>query len=76
MQKTGILHLYWRAGFGLSPKELMSIKGKQKHDIINQLFSYSKEITPLNIRTSGAEIGGAFGGEKETGGGREPVSDN
>ena len=28
-----------------------------------------------NIGTSGAEIGGAFGGEKETGGGRESGSD-
>ena len=28
-------------------------------------------ITNVNIATSGAEIGGAFGGEKETGGGRE-----
>ena len=29
----------------------------------------------INIGTSGAEIGGAFGGEKETGGGRESGSD-
>ena len=29
----------------------------------------------MNIGTSGAEIGGAFGGEKETGGGRESGSD-
>ena len=28
-------------------------------------------IANINIGTSGAEIGGAFGGEKETGGGRE-----
>ncbi len=28
-------------------------------------------IANVNIGTSGAEIGGAFGGEKETGGGRE-----
>ena len=32
-------------------------------------------IANLNIGTSGAEIGGAFGGEKETGGGRESGSD-
>merc|ERR1712137_1072555 len=32
-------------------------------------------ITNVNIATSGAEIGGAFGGEKETGGGRESGSD-
>jgi aldehyde dehydrogenase (NAD+) len=32
-------------------------------------------IANVNISTSGAEIGGAFGGEKETGGGREAGSD-
>jgi len=30
----------------------------------------------VNIPTSGAEIGGAFGGEKHTGGGRESGSDS
>lgn len=33
-------------------------------------------IANVNISTSGAEIGGAFGGEKETGGGRESGSDS
>ncbi|AMP89999.1 aldehyde dehydrogenase family protein [Legionella pneumophila] len=33
-------------------------------------------IANINIGTSGAEIGGAFGGEKETGGGRESGSDS
>jgi len=32
-------------------------------------------IANVNLGTSGAEIGGAFGGEKETGGGREAGSD-
>lgn len=32
-------------------------------------------IVNINIGTSGAEIGGAFGGEKATGGGRESGSD-
>lgn len=32
-------------------------------------------IANINVGTSGAEIGGAFGGEKETGGGRESGSD-
>ena len=32
-------------------------------------------IANVNTGTSGAEIGGAFGGEKETGGGRESGSD-
>ena len=33
-------------------------------------------IANINIGTSGAEIGGAFGGEKDTGGGREMGSDS
>ena len=33
-------------------------------------------IANVNIGTCGAEIGGAFGGEKETGGGRESGSDS
>jgi len=33
-------------------------------------------IANINVGTSGAEIGGAFGGEKETGGGREAGSDS
>ena len=33
-------------------------------------------IAIVNIGTSGAELGGAFGGEKETGGGRESGSDS
>ena len=32
-------------------------------------------LANVNLGTSGAEIGGAFGGEKETGGGREAGSD-
>jgi aldehyde dehydrogenase (NAD+) len=33
-------------------------------------------IANVNVGTSGSEIGGAFGGEKETGGGRESGSDS
>ena len=33
-------------------------------------------IANVNLGTSGAEIGGAFGGEKDTGGGRESGSDS
>ena len=50
----------------------------------SDMRKYMKWVGPLgsdcgivncNIGTSGAEIGGAFGGEKETGGGRESGSD-
>lgn len=51
MQKRDILHLYWRAGFGLSPNDLSLILGKEKEEIINDLFSKSETITPLKINT-------------------------
>jgi aldehyde dehydrogenase (NAD+) len=37
--------------------------------------SRHRALANVNVGTSGAEIGGAFGGEKETGGGRESGSD-
>ena len=42
------------------------------------LFSVGSDcgIANVNLGTSGAKIGGAFGGEKETGGGRESGSDS
>ena len=49
---------------------------------VNNIFEWLGEsgsdcgIVNVNIGTSGAEIGGAFGGEKETGGGRESGSDS
>ena len=46
---------------------------------VEQFLSHSGSdcgIANVNIGTSGAEIGGAFGGEKETGGGREAGSDS
>jgi len=50
-------------------------------DIRNAEFFLSHKgsdtgIANVNVGTSGAEIGGAFGGEKETGGGRESGSDS
>ncbi len=46
------------------------------HEI--EFFKHNSDcgIVNVNIGTSGAEIGGAFGGEKETGGGRESGSDS
>lgn len=38
-------------------------------------LNHQSGIVNVNIGTSGAEIGGAFGGDKETGGGRESGSD-
>jgi hypothetical protein len=47
-----------------------------KKDSRNEFNSGSDcGIASVNVGTSGAEIGGAFGGEKDTGGGRESGSD-
>ncbi len=50
----------------------------QRIDVSEAFLSYAGSdcgIANVNIGTSGAEIGGAFGGEKHTGGGREAGSD-
>ena len=50
----------------------------QRIDVAERFLSYAGSdcgIANVNIGTSGAEIGGAFGGEKHTGGGREAGSD-
>jgi aldehyde dehydrogenase (NAD+) len=50
----------------------------QRIDHSEKFLSYMGSdcgIANVNIGTSGAEIGGAFGGEKHTGGGREAGSD-
>ncbi len=58
---------------GLS-SAIMTNNMRQAEQFLSQLGS-DCGIANVNIGTSGAEIGGAFGGEKETGGGRESGSD-
>ncbi|KAF7630910.1 Aldehyde dehydrogenase [Meloidogyne graminicola] len=69
--------------------EAIAINNETKQGLSSSLFTQNIEnlfkwigpfgsdcgIVNVNIGTSGAEIGGAFGGEKETGGGRESGSD-
>lgn len=60
------------------PQGLSSAIMTQNLREAEQFFSVAGSdcgIANVNIGTSGAEIGGAFGGEKETGGGRESGSD-
>ncbi len=61
------------------------VQGLSSAIITNDLRSMERFLGPagtdcglayVNLATSGAEIGGAFGGEKETGGGRESGSDS
>ncbi|MDH5560156.1 MAG: aldehyde dehydrogenase family protein [Deltaproteobacteria bacterium] len=69
--------------------QAVKIANSSSHGLSSSLFTTSLKneeyflsamgsdcgIANINIGTSGAEIGGAFGGEKETGGGRESGSD-
>ena len=59
---------------GLS-SAIMTTKISEAEEFLSSLGS-DCGIANVNIGTSGAEIGGAFGGEKETGGGRESGSDS
>ena len=58
---------------GLS-SAIMTTNLREAESFLSQVGS-DCGIANVNIGTSGAEIGGAFGGEKETGGGRESGSD-
>ncbi|MGB8193534.1 MAG: aldehyde dehydrogenase family protein [Chitinophagaceae bacterium] len=58
---------------GLS-SAVMTLNLREAEQFLSQTGS-DCGIANVNIGTSGAEIGGAFGGEKETGGGRESGSD-
>lgn len=71
-------------------EQAISLQNGVKQGLSSSIFSLNMRETELflsyagsdcgianvNIGTSGAEIGGAFGGEKETGGGRESGSDS
>ncbi len=58
---------------GLS-SSIMTLNMRESETFLSHIGS-DCGIANVNIGTSGAEIGGAFGGEKETGGGRESGSD-
>jgi aldehyde dehydrogenase (NAD+) len=59
---------------GLS-SSIMTLNMREAEQFLSHVGS-DCGIANVNIGTSGAEIGGAFGGEKETGGGRESGSDS
>lgn len=52
MDYSHIKHLYWRAGFGLSPKQGEHLRHKSKNEIIKSLFLDSKPFKPLFVDTS------------------------
>jgi len=47
MTNREIQHLYWRAGYGLKPKELQALNSLSKEDLVNDLFLKSEPIVPL-----------------------------
>ncbi len=67
------IHIQNQVPQGLS-SSIMTLNLREAEQFLSQTGS-DCGIANVNIGTSGAEIGGAFGGEKETGGGRESGSD-
>lgn len=67
------LHIHNNVPQGLS-SAIMTLNLQEAEQFLSAAGS-DCGIANVNIGTSGAEIGGAFGGEKETGGGRESGSD-
>ncbi len=67
------LHIHNDVPQGLS-SAIFTNNFREAHKFLSEVGS-DCGIANVNIGTSGAEIGGAFGGEKETGGGRESGSD-
>lgn len=52
MNTKEIVHLYWRVGFGITNNELDKVRSKSKSKIIENLFSKSKKIKPLELDLS------------------------
>ena len=51
MNQKELQHLYWRAGFGLNPKTLLS-NTKNREDVVNALFENSKPFLPIDVDLS------------------------
>ena len=51
MKVKNIQHLYWRAGFGINPKELSLLENKSTTQIIEELFEASSSFSPLKVKT-------------------------
>ena len=51
MNQKELQHLYWRAGFGIHPKQLKS-NAKDRKQLVDVLFETSESVTPLQIDLS------------------------
>jgi len=56
MTAKEIQHLYWRAGFGLTPKQILNLETKNKKQIIDDLFIASKPINHVAMNISAFDI--------------------
>ncbi|GGI56081.1 DUF1800 domain-containing protein [Winogradskyella haliclonae] len=52
MKHEHIKHLYWRAGFGITPKQLMEHSNKSRAEVVDTLFRTSESINSLKIDLS------------------------
>ncbi|WP_288902845.1 aldehyde dehydrogenase family protein [uncultured Sneathiella sp.] len=67
--------IHWHNEVGAGLSSCIFTLDMQEAELFLSAAGSDCGIANVNIATSGAEIGGAFGGEKETGGGRESGSD-
>lgn len=58
MTQKHVQHLYNRLGFGILPKQLKELSKKSKKEIVDNLLSSSKKVTPLEVDIS--ELKAAF----------------
>lgn len=56
MNLSHVQHLYWRAGFGLGPKQLSKLVKNSKEKVVSDLFKNKTKYTPLEIDLSEYEI--------------------
>ena len=52
MDTKHLQHLFWRAGFGIQPEQLRSLKAMTRKQVVNKLFNDSKLYKELNIDLS------------------------
>ncbi|MDG1657487.1 MAG: hypothetical protein P8H56_02770 [Crocinitomicaceae bacterium] len=56
LSKKQIQHLYWRAGFGVDPRKLKSMEGRNVEHLVDEIFKESASITPLKINLEAFKV--------------------
>lgn len=52
MNAKHLQHLYWRAGFGILPRQLQQLQNLNRREVVDNLFKDSKSVTSLQIDIS------------------------